>query len=198
MDAHTSARMLDHIDRWNMFLVPLDQYRQWYRYHHLFAELLRNRLAATEPETVRLIQRRAAEWHARAGDDEETVEYALAGGAFEHAASLLVPRLAAAWGLDPASLGLREGGTGMESAASLQLPPKTVLLEYLRRWYALQEQAIAIIDERQFQERRQDHNALPDQTVGYWVMNHLIHEWEHLGMIRSLVGLHALSTRSSP
>jgi hypothetical protein len=107
--------------------------------------------------------------------------------------------LAAAWGLDPASLGLREGGTGMESAAaSLQLPGKAALVDYLRRSYALEEQAIAAIDEQQFQERRQDHTAPPDQTVGYWLMNHLIHEWEHLGNMRCLAGLHALNAPASP
>lgn len=107
--------------------------------------------------------------------------------------------LASAWSLQPTHLGLREGGTDMGlAAADLQLPSKATLLEYLRRCYALEEQAMSAIDEQQFQEFRQGAGVPPHQTVGYWLMNHLIHEWEHLGMIRYLAGLSTLSTLAAP
>ncbi|MCB0004777.1 MAG: helix-turn-helix transcriptional regulator, partial [Anaerolineae bacterium] len=55
--------MLTQLERDNLFVVPLDQTRQWYRYHHLFADLLQARLQAEMPEMVGELRRRAAVWH---------------------------------------------------------------------------------------------------------------------------------------
>lgn len=102
--------------------------------------------------------------------------------------------LATKWGLDPASLGEIEAGNelGVE-AARIRLPGQAALLEYLRRCYALEEEALAAIDDQQFQERRIDGTGLPDETVGHWLVWHLVHEWEHVGMIRYMQGLHDLN-----
>jgi DinB superfamily len=107
--------------------------------------------------------------------------------------------LAARWGLDPASLGHIEAGNELGSAAAqLRLPGQAVLLDYLRRCYALEEQVLDALDDQQFQERRLDPQSPPDQSVGYWLMSHLVHEWEHLGMIRYLQGLPQLSAPRPP
>ena len=55
--------MLEALDRGNLFLVPLDDRRRWYRYHHLFADVLRARLLDEQPERVPDLHRRASEWY---------------------------------------------------------------------------------------------------------------------------------------
>ena len=80
---------LDLLDRSNLFLVPLDDRRTWYRYHHLFADVLRARLLADHPDRTPLLHRRASEWHAAHGEGHEAVEHAMAGGDPAWAAELI-------------------------------------------------------------------------------------------------------------
>ncbi|MGE5139715.1 MAG: LuxR C-terminal-related transcriptional regulator [Rudaea sp.] len=80
---------LEALERANAFLVPLDNERHWYRYHHLFADLLRARLVHVQPDLVSVLLRRAAQWHARQGALEEAIAYALRAGDFEQAAELI-------------------------------------------------------------------------------------------------------------
>ena len=68
---------LEHLERANLFIVPLDNERRWYRYHHLFAELLRNRLARTYPDQVADLHRRASDWYAHNDFPNEAVTHAL-------------------------------------------------------------------------------------------------------------------------
>ena len=81
--------MLDQLDRANLFLVPLDDRRVWYRYHHLFADVLRARLLDGSPETVHQLHRRASGWYDRHADRPEAIRHALAGQDFERAAELV-------------------------------------------------------------------------------------------------------------
>ncbi len=53
---------LERLEEANLFLIPQDNERRWYRYHHLFAEVLRNQLEATQPDLVPTLHRRASEW----------------------------------------------------------------------------------------------------------------------------------------
>ena len=80
--------MLEALDRDNLFLVPLDDRRQWYRYHHLFAEVLRARLRDEEPERVAQLHRLASDWFERNGDRSEAIRHATAGGDYDGAADL--------------------------------------------------------------------------------------------------------------
>jgi LuxR family maltose regulon positive regulatory protein len=73
-----AAEILDVIERDNLFLVPLDDNRQWYRYHHLFAQVLRSQLARTEPAIVPTLHQRASAWHRQSGSAEEAIDHALA------------------------------------------------------------------------------------------------------------------------
>ncbi len=84
-----AAGIIEVLDRENLFLVPLDDNRQWYRYHHLFAQLLRSRLARTEPALVRTLHERASAWHEAAGSAEEAVHHALAAGDATRAVALI-------------------------------------------------------------------------------------------------------------
>ena len=75
--------------RGNLFLLPLDDRREWFRFHHLFAQLLRVELARREPELVGELHRRAAAWHAASGTTDEAVHHALAAGAYADASALV-------------------------------------------------------------------------------------------------------------
>jgi LuxR family maltose regulon positive regulatory protein len=80
---------LEALERGNLFVVPLDDRRQWYRYHHLFAEVLQAHLLAEQPDLVAGLHRRASEWYARYGTAAEAIPHALAAQDFERAADLV-------------------------------------------------------------------------------------------------------------
>ena len=73
------SRLLEELERDNLFLVPLDTERSWYRYHHLFADVLRARLLSEQPDLVPLLHRRASDWYADRGLAADAVRHALAG-----------------------------------------------------------------------------------------------------------------------
>ncbi|SFR93222.1 LuxR family transcriptional regulator, maltose regulon positive regulatory protein [Microbacterium sp. cf046] len=81
--------MLATLERANLFVVPLDDQRQWFRYHHLFADVLKVRLSAHGVAHVNALQSRASDWFERHGSPEEAVRHALAGSDFSRAARLI-------------------------------------------------------------------------------------------------------------
>jgi LuxR family maltose regulon positive regulatory protein len=80
---------LETLERGNFFVVPLDDKRQWYRYHHLFAEVLRAYLKEEQPGTVLALHRRASEWYEHNGSPSDAVRHSLAAQDFENAATLV-------------------------------------------------------------------------------------------------------------
>ncbi len=80
---------LDTLERSNLFLTSLDEIRCWYRYHHLFADLLRARLVQSQPELLPVLHSRASVWFEREGLPEEAIKHALAANASERAAQLV-------------------------------------------------------------------------------------------------------------
>ncbi|MCX6068073.1 MAG: LuxR C-terminal-related transcriptional regulator [Chloroflexi bacterium] len=80
---------LETLQRGNFFLIPLDDKRHWYRYHHLFADVLRIHLMVEQPEQVPALHRRASEWYAQNGSPADAIRHALAGEDFERAANLI-------------------------------------------------------------------------------------------------------------
>jgi len=83
-----SQALLEQLERDNLFLVPLDDERRWYRYHHLFADLLRRR-TETYPARARAVHRAASGWFAEQGLVSEAIAHALAAGDDERAATLI-------------------------------------------------------------------------------------------------------------
>ncbi|MDJ0756860.1 MAG: LuxR C-terminal-related transcriptional regulator [Ardenticatenaceae bacterium] len=81
--------MLEQLERSNLFVVPLDDERRWYRYHHLFADLLQARLRRSADNHVAQLFTRAAEWCENNGQVTEAVSYALAAHNFDRAAALI-------------------------------------------------------------------------------------------------------------
>ena len=87
---HRDAKAtLETLERSNLFLVALDARRQWYRYHHLFADVLRARLTDEHPERVADLHRRASDWFESDGDRAEAVRHALAAADLRRAAELI-------------------------------------------------------------------------------------------------------------
>lgn len=81
--------ILEHLERSNLFLVALDDRRTWYRYHHLFGDVLRARLLDDHPDRVADLHRRASAWHADHGPSHDAIVHALAGGDQAGAADLI-------------------------------------------------------------------------------------------------------------
>src|SRR5215208_7474784 len=97
LDTQGSAALLRELERSSLFVVPLDDRRQWYRYHQLFADLLRLQLGSREPGLVPLLHRRAAAWHQAAGEVDEAIGHASAAGDLAEAGTLIARHWASHW-----------------------------------------------------------------------------------------------------
>ena len=84
-----SQAMLEQVERAGLFLVPLDEVRGWWRYHQLFADLLRVRLRQQRPERITALHRNAAAWHSEHGPADAAVRHAIAAGDMNWAARLM-------------------------------------------------------------------------------------------------------------
>jgi LuxR family maltose regulon positive regulatory protein len=91
---------LEEIQRANLFLVSLDSRGQWFRYHHLFRDVLRHELARSEPRLAADLHRRACEWHRAQGDADEAIGHAAAAGDFAVACDLIARHWVALSNLD--------------------------------------------------------------------------------------------------
>lgn len=84
-----SRSLLEKLEQANLFIIPLDDVGIWFRYHHLFAEVLRLRLQQTQPELIPQLHQRASVWYANNGQIEQAVSHALAIPDAEQAAALV-------------------------------------------------------------------------------------------------------------
>jgi LuxR family maltose regulon positive regulatory protein len=80
---------LETLQRGNFFIIPLDDNRQWYRYHHLFADVLRMHLMAEQRDQIAALHQRASAWYERNDHAADAIRHALAGQDFERAADLI-------------------------------------------------------------------------------------------------------------
>jgi LuxR family transcriptional regulator, maltose regulon positive regulatory protein len=85
----SAAGVLDDIERSNLFLVPLDDSRTWYRYHHLFRQMLHGELSRRHPDLVAALHRRATGWYRERGLISEAIEHATAARDYGDAAALI-------------------------------------------------------------------------------------------------------------
>ena len=88
---------LEALERTNLFIIPLDDARQWYRYHHLFADLLRQRLRQTHPNQISTLLHRASIWYEAQGLADEAIEYAFRSGDLDRSADLVAREVEAVW-----------------------------------------------------------------------------------------------------
>ena len=89
LDRSDSARRLGALEQSNLFLVPLDHRREWYRYRHLFRDTLRAELDRLEPELGEVLRRRAAAWYEQNGQPEAAIEHMVAVGDIDEVARLV-------------------------------------------------------------------------------------------------------------
>jgi LuxR family transcriptional regulator, maltose regulon positive regulatory protein len=84
-----STSLLSSLERANLFIVPLDDRQEWYRYHRLFADLLRKRLGLANPELLPIIHQSASRWFERKGNLPEAIGHSFSGGDLDRAALLI-------------------------------------------------------------------------------------------------------------
>jgi len=84
-----SQLLLKQLEQANLFVISLDTKRQWYRYHHLFAETLRRRLGQTQPELIATLHRRASHWYAEHDFLTEAIQHAFSAHEWAWAAQLI-------------------------------------------------------------------------------------------------------------
>ena len=89
LERDDSAQMLEQLERQNLFVVALDHQRRWFRYHHLFREMLQAELERREPELPSTLNRRAAAWCNANGQPEVAIEYSVAAGDTDEVARLV-------------------------------------------------------------------------------------------------------------
>jgi LuxR family maltose regulon positive regulatory protein len=113
---------LEQLEKANLFLVPLDADRLWYRYHHLFADLLRRQLQASEPRIAPKLHLRASHWYEQHGHTDEAIHHCLAAEDWSRAASLL----------DQASQAMWRNGEITKLLGWAKALPESVIIPYAR------------------------------------------------------------------
>jgi LuxR family maltose regulon positive regulatory protein len=86
---HSSQDTLEYLETANLFIVPLDSERKWFRYHQLFSELLRQRLNRKHPDLVPILHLRASEWYDKEGLIDHAISHGLLAVDDEYAANLI-------------------------------------------------------------------------------------------------------------
>lgn len=81
--------MLETLERGNLFVIPLDDERKWYRYHHLFSDVLKTHLIEEHPEKSVVLHKRASEWYENHGFTPDAIHHALTAEDYEHAAKMI-------------------------------------------------------------------------------------------------------------
>ena len=89
LGGNESQTLLQKLEQANLFIVPLDDKGKWYRYHHLFAEVLQSRLQQTQPDLISELHCRASHWFEQNGLNAEAIEHALGGKDWIHAMNLI-------------------------------------------------------------------------------------------------------------
>ena len=84
-----SQALLEEAERSGLFLIPLDEVRGWWRYHHLFADLLHARLEAEQPGRAAQLHRNAAAWYSEHGLADDAIRHAVAAGEMVWAARII-------------------------------------------------------------------------------------------------------------
>lgn len=118
LDRRDSATVLAELERSNVFIVALDGRGEWYRYHHLFADLLSLELAQTRIVEPAELHRRAAEWYRGRGLVEDAIEHAIAAGDDRLVAEVLVEHQVALF---------QSGRVGLFLSWIRQLPPELLI-----------------------------------------------------------------------
>ena len=158
-----SAALLDHLMRAQLFVTPLDSAQTWYRYHHLFAEVLRERLARRMPDLVSQSHQRAADWLWRHDMPDDAIRHLLAAGLFAEAADRIEQqsdRLV----LHGEVAGLAHWARALPREVVLERPHLCLLAALALLLQGAEPAAVAWLDA--LEQRSTDANSLPDEMRG--------------------------------
>jgi LuxR family maltose regulon positive regulatory protein len=159
LEAQGSAQLLVELERSNLFLVPLDDRREWYRYHHLFGQLLRLELASREPALLPTLHRRAAAWHRQVDNLDAAIGHASAAGEFAEAAALIARHWLTYWRRGQRATVVR-WLDGLPEEAVMAHPPVAYVAAWIRGYSGASKQQteawLAAVD------RDGDEIVLPD------------------------------------
>jgi LuxR family maltose regulon positive regulatory protein len=139
LETQGSAELLGELEASNLSVVPLDDRRQWYRNHQLFADLLRLQLGAREPALVPVLHRRAAAWHQAAGNVDEAIGHASAAGDLAEAGALIARHWAAHW-LGGQRATVARWLDGLAEEAILADPPVALITAWSRGFQGASKQ----------------------------------------------------------
>jgi ATP/maltotriose-dependent transcriptional regulator MalT len=131
LETRGSGARLRELEASNLFVVSLDDHREWYRYHQLFADLLRLQLGVREPGLVAVLHRRAAAWHQAAGQIDEAIGHASAAGEFRLAGALIAQHWASHW-LGGQRATVARWLQGLPEAAIVADPPVALIAAWSR------------------------------------------------------------------
>ena len=92
-----SQEIIEMLERSNMFIIPLDNERKWYRYHHLFADLLNQRLRQSQPEKYLALHTKASEWYFENRMYNQAIDHALRGNEYDRSAHLIADQIDGLW-----------------------------------------------------------------------------------------------------
>ena len=137
-----SGAILDALDRANLFLLPLDEKRQWYRYHHLFAAFLEHRLAQRPKEECDRLQQRAAQWFAAQGMPDQAIKHYNASADFKNIARII--RQYGAEILQPDQLNRLQDWLDALSSETIQADPWLAMLQAWIYYYEQQTEQVAV------------------------------------------------------
>jgi LuxR family maltose regulon positive regulatory protein len=162
-----SAATLAELARSNLLLVPLDRQGRWYRYHHLFRDMLLAELERHEPGQLPVLRRRAASWYLRNDLPEEALEYSIAAGDVDTAAGL-VEKLAVPARRQGRIATLRRWFGWLDDRQGIERHAMVTVLAALiyawMGWPAEAERWADVVDGWQDPEQTQPH----DPSVGGW------------------------------
>ena len=139
LETQGSAELLGELEASNLSVVPLDDRRQWYRNHQLFADLLRLQLGAREPALVPVLHRRAAAWHQAACNVDEAIGHASAAGDLAEAGALIARHWAAHW-LGGQRATVARWLDGLAEEAILADPPVALITAWSRGFQGASKQ----------------------------------------------------------
>ncbi len=97
VETNNSQAILEELEKNNMFIVSLDSERKWYRYHHLFADLLKQRLSQWDKEIIESMHERACDWFTQNGFSSMAIEHAIEAGNHSKAMDLLNDTVEGLW-----------------------------------------------------------------------------------------------------
>ncbi|MCL4859636.1 MAG: hypothetical protein KJZ93_09530 [Caldilineaceae bacterium] len=163
--AGSSQALLEQLEQANLFLIPLDEERRWYRYHHLFAEALRNRLRQSPRAEWGELHRRASKWYEANGLTPEAIHHALASDDIDRVATL-VEQVGLAGFAQPVIQQQLSTWLARLPQATIQARPRLCLIQAWRHFNQLQiAAALQAVDWAEAQ-CASDHSASDGQCKG--------------------------------